>query len=112
MLVLAHTPNTAANEGGYVFHLPSLNILNYPHYPLRTKYSAEHTLSTGNKASRHKSEHCAYGHNIATLLNPHSVTTVSHKYSLTIERGTTVVVAVLSTLHYPVNHKIKIYYFR
>jgi hypothetical protein len=29
-------------------------------------------------------KHCAYGHSVATLLNPRGVTTVSHKYSLTV----------------------------
>jgi hypothetical protein len=31
-------------------------------------------------------KHCAYGHSVATLLNPRGVTTVSHKYSLTVAR--------------------------
>jgi hypothetical protein len=47
-----------------------------------------------------------------TLLNPRGVPTVSHKYSLTLARHATVVVAVPSTVHYPLNYKIKIYYFR
>jgi hypothetical protein len=54
-------------------------------------------------------KHCAYGHGVATLLNPRGVT-VSHKYSLTVPRYATVVVAVPSTVHYPANYKIKIYY--
>jgi hypothetical protein len=51
----------------------------------------------------------AYGHSVATLLNPGGVTTVSHKYSLTVARHAAVVVAVPSTAHYPFNYKIKIY---
>jgi hypothetical protein len=57
-------------------------------------------------------KHCAYGHSVATLLNPRGVTTVSHKYSLTVARHATVVVTVPSTVHYPDNYKIKMYYFR
>jgi hypothetical protein len=57
-------------------------------------------------------KHCAYGHNTATLLNPRGVTTVSHKYSVTVARHATVVVAVPSTVHYLANYKIKIYYLR
>jgi hypothetical protein len=45
-------------------------------------------------------KHCAYGHRVATLLNPRGITTVSHKYSPTVARHTTVVVAVPSTVHY------------
>jgi hypothetical protein len=52
-------------------------------------------------------KHCAYGHSVATLLNPRGVATVSHKYSLTVARHATVVVAVPSTVHYPSNYKIK-----
>jgi hypothetical protein len=52
-------------------------------------------------------KHCAYGHSVATLLNPHHVTTVSHKYTLTAARHATVVVAVPSTVHCPANYKIK-----
>jgi hypothetical protein len=33
-------------------------------------------------------KHYAYGHSIATLLNPRRVTSVSHKYSLTVARLT------------------------
>jgi hypothetical protein len=55
-------------------------------------------------------KHYAYAHSFATLSNPCGVTTVSHKYSLTVARHTTVVVAVPSTVHYPANYKIK--YFR
>jgi hypothetical protein len=54
-------------------------------------------------------KHCAYGHSVTTLLNPRGVATVSHKYSLTVARHTTVVVAVPSTVHYPDNYKIKIF---
>jgi hypothetical protein len=59
-------------------------------------------------ASRHKSEAHAYGHSVATLLKSRVVTTVSHKYILTVARHATVVVAVPSTIHYPTNYKIKI----
>jgi hypothetical protein len=54
-------------------------------------------------------KHCAYGHSVATLLNPRDVTTVSHKYSLRVARHATVVVAVPSTVHYSNNFKIKMY---
>jgi hypothetical protein len=54
---------------------------------------------------------CAYGHGVATLLNPRGVT-ISHKSSLTVARHAAVVVAVPSTLHYTANYKIKIHYFR
>jgi hypothetical protein len=47
-------------------------------------------------------KHCAYGHSVATLLNPRGVTTV-----LTVARHATVVVAVPSTVHYPANYKTK-----
>jgi hypothetical protein len=57
-------------------------------------------------------KHCANGHSVATLINPCGVTAVYHKYSLTVARHVTVVVAVLSIIHYPANYKIKIYYFR
>jgi hypothetical protein len=57
-------------------------------------------------------KHCAYGHSVATLLNPRGVATVSHNYSLTVARHVTVVVAVPSIVQYPTNHKIKIYNFR
>jgi hypothetical protein len=57
-------------------------------------------------------KHCAYSHSVATLLNPRGVTTVSHKYSLTVARHSTVVVAVPSTVHYTADYKTKIYYFR
>jgi hypothetical protein len=53
--------------------------------------------------------YCAYGHSVATLLNPRGVTTVSHKYCLTVTRHATVVVAVPSTVNYLANYKIKIY---
>jgi hypothetical protein len=55
-------------------------------------------------------KHCAYGHSVPTLLNPRRVTTVSHKYNLTVTRHAAVVVAVPSTVHYPANYKIKLYY--
>jgi phenylpropionate dioxygenase-like ring-hydroxylating dioxygenase large terminal subunit len=57
-------------------------------------------------------KHCAYGHSVATLLNRRGVTTISHKYSLTVARHATVVVAVPSTVHYPSNCKIQIYDLR
>jgi hypothetical protein len=57
-------------------------------------------------------KHCAYGHSVATLLNPLGVTTVSHEYSLMVARHATVVVAVPFTVHYPADYKIKIYYLR
>jgi hypothetical protein len=57
-------------------------------------------------------KYCAYGHSVATLLNLRGVATVSHKYSLTVAWHAAVVVAVPSTVHYPFNYKIKIYYFR
>jgi hypothetical protein len=68
--------------------------------------------STVYKPSRYESEALRYGHRVATLLNPRGVATVSHKYSLTVARHATVVVAVPSTVHCPPNYKIKIYYFR
>jgi hypothetical protein len=58
-----------------------------------------------------KVKHFAYGHSFATLLNPHGVTTVSHKYSLTVASHATVVTAVPSAVHHPIIYKIKIYYF-
>jgi hypothetical protein len=57
-------------------------------------------------------KHYAYVHSVATLLNPRGVTTVYHKYSLTVARRATVVVAVPSTAHYPADYKVKIYYLR
>jgi hypothetical protein len=57
-------------------------------------------------------KHCAYGHSVATLLNPLGGTTVSHEYSLTVARYAIVVVAVPSTLRCPANYRIKPYYFR
>jgi hypothetical protein len=45
-------------------------------------------------------------------LNPSGVTTVLHKYSLIVARHAAVVVAVPSTVHYPSNYKIKIYYLK
>jgi hypothetical protein len=39
--------------------------------------------------------------------NPRGVTTVSKKYSLTVARHATVLLAVPSTVHYPPNYKIK-----
>jgi hypothetical protein len=57
-------------------------------------------------------KHCAYDHSVAILLNPRGVTTVSHKYSLTVARHVTLAVAVPSIVQYPINHKIKIYNFR
>jgi hypothetical protein len=39
-------------------------------------------------------------------------TTVSHKLSLTAARHAIMAVAVPSTIYYPANYKIKIYYLR
>jgi hypothetical protein len=55
-----------------------------------------------------RGKHHAYDHSIAALLNPCSVATVSHKYSLIVARYATVIVAVPSTVHYPGNYKIKL----
>jgi hypothetical protein len=55
-------------------------------------------------------KHCAYGHSFATLLNPRGVTTVSLKHSVTVVRYVVVVITVPSTVNYPTNYKIKIYY--
>jgi hypothetical protein len=60
------------------------------------------TTAIGHSYMRVK--HCAYGHRVATLLNPRGVTTVSYKYSLTVARHASVVVAVPSTVRYPVNY--------
>jgi hypothetical protein len=57
-------------------------------------------------------KHCAYGHSVATMLNTCGVTTASHKYSITVASHATVVVAVPSTVQYPLNYKIRIYYLR
>jgi hypothetical protein len=57
-------------------------------------------------------EHCAYGLSVATLLNRRGVKTVSHKYSLTVARHATAVLAVPFTVHYPTNYEIIIYYLR
>jgi hypothetical protein len=64
------------------------------------------------KPSRYKSEALHYGYSVATLLKPRGVATISHKYSLTVARHATVVVAVPSTVHYPTNYEIIIYYLR
>jgi hypothetical protein len=53
-------------------------------------------------------KHSTYGHKVATLLNPRGVTTVLHKYSLTVSRHAAVLMAVTSTVHYPANYKINI----
>jgi hypothetical protein len=84
-------------------------------YALCVLRGPESALPTCRRAIRHpdiRVKHCAYGHSVATLLNPRGVTTVSHKYSLTAARHATVVVAVPSIVHYPPNFKIKIYYLR
>jgi hypothetical protein len=57
-------------------------------------------------------KHCANGHSVTTLLNPRGGTTISHNYSITVTRRAAVVVAVPSTVHYPANCKIEVYYFR
>jgi hypothetical protein len=59
-----------------------------------------------------REKNCAYGHTVATPLNPSGVTTVSRKYSLTVATHANVVVAVLPIVHYPANYIIKIYYLR
>jgi hypothetical protein len=56
-------------------------------------------------------KHCAYGHSVATLLNPLGVT-FSHKYSVIVARHATVVVAIPFTVHYPHNYKIKYILFK
>jgi hypothetical protein len=58
-----------------------------------------------------KVKHCAYGHSVVTRLNPRGVT-FSHKYNLAAAKHATVVLAVPSTVYYPANYKIRIYYFR
>jgi hypothetical protein len=57
-------------------------------------------------------KYCAYGRSVITQLNPRGVTTVSHKYSLNVIRHATVVMAVPSTVRYPANYKMELYYFR
>jgi hypothetical protein len=52
-------------------------------------------------------KHYAYDHSVATLLNPRDVTTVTHKYSITVTRHAIVVVAVPSIVHHPANYKLK-----
>jgi hypothetical protein len=52
-------------------------------------------------------KHYAYGHSVATLLNPPGVTKFSHSYRLV-----TVVMDVPFTIHYHANYKIKTYYLR
>jgi hypothetical protein len=66
-------------------------------------------LSVSHRDIRVKN--CANGHSVATLLSPRGVATVSRKYSLTAARPATVVAAVPSTVHYPVNYKIYIYIY-
>jgi hypothetical protein len=56
-------------------------------------------------------KHYAYGHSVATLLNPRGVATVSYTYSLTLARLAAVVVAVPFTVHHPANNNINIYIF-
>jgi hypothetical protein len=57
-------------------------------------------------------KHCAYGHSVATPVNPCRDAAISHQYSVTVARHATVLVAVPSTVHYPTDYKIKIYYLR
>jgi hypothetical protein len=58
-------------------------------------------------------KHCAYGHSVATMLNPRGVTTVTHKYSLiTVAKHATVVVTVTSTVNYPANYELKYILFK
>jgi hypothetical protein len=59
-----------------------------------------------------RAKHCAYGHSVLTLLNPRGVTTVSHKYSSTVKRHATVVVAVPSTVHHPANYKYILFHIK
>jgi hypothetical protein len=54
-------------------------------------------------------KYCAYVHSVATLLIPRGVATVSHRYSLSVARHATVVVAVPSIVLYPDNYKIQIF---
>jgi hypothetical protein len=80
---------------------------------MRKQFCCQSKHDLAYKPFRCKSKkHCAYGHSVATLLNPRDVTTILHKYSLTVATHATVVVAVSSTVHYPVNYKIKINYFK
>jgi hypothetical protein len=72
---------------------------------LTRRYSGRALLSAIHPDIR--VNHCPYGHSVATLLKPRGVTTVSHKYSLTVARHTAVVVAVPSNVHYPANYVIK-----
>jgi hypothetical protein len=79
---------------------------------LRNRRS-DNVLHCSKRIIRHpdiRVKHCAYGHSVATLLNPRGVTTVYHKYGLTVTRRATVLVAVPSTVHYPANYKMKIFY--
>jgi hypothetical protein len=62
------------------------------------------------KAFRYTSEAlrlCPQRYNTA---KPTRFTTVFHRYSLTVARHATVVVAVPSTVHYSANYKIKVCY--
>jgi hypothetical protein len=79
---------------------------------LTTTHSKELHVRVVTTFADIRMEHCTYGHRFATLLNPRGVTTVSRKYSLTVARHATVLVAVPSAVHHPANYKIKIYYFR
>jgi hypothetical protein len=54
-------------------------------------------------------KHCAYGHSVATLLNPRGVKAVYHRQS---DMRNCVVVAVPSNVHSPANYKTQIYYLR
>jgi hypothetical protein len=76
-------------------------------------YILEDRGSIPAKASICESEaHEVYTHRVTTLINPRGVTTVSHKYGLTVARYSTVLVAVPFTVHCPANYKIKLYYLR
>jgi hypothetical protein len=110
--------NSAAleNEGAHHTNLTLVHTFNITNKQHNKRNCIKVKLI--NLRSRHitghpnmRVKHCAYGHSTATLLNPRSVTKVSHKYSLTDARHATLVVAAPSTVHYPTNYKIKIYYF-
>jgi hypothetical protein len=65
------------------------------------------------KPSRYKSEALSLWPQRCNTAKPtRCFRTVSHKYSLLVARHAIVVVAVPSTVHYPTNYKLKIYYLR
>jgi hypothetical protein len=83
-------------------------VLHSLQFSTLTLNASEFILTISHPDMRVK--HCAYGHSVATLLNPRYVTTVSHRYRPTDAKYATVVVAVPSTVHDTCNYKIKIYY--